>query len=116
MKFSNNEQIDVKLKRTGLILGILSACGLSIWGIAEAAIAYKLDQRYIQIERIETDLDPRYVTIAGYKSAKLEERKQWLQDEIFKLTFKINSGTATPLEKALLQKYQNELDTINSRG
>lgn len=99
------------LKKTSVILGIVSACGFSFYGMAEAAIAFKLDQRYLQSSEIEIkkNLDPRYITIAGYAAIKKNERISNLQEKIFTLEFKVQQDKASPLDKALLQRYKTEL-------
>jgi len=87
------------LKKIGVIVGIVMAVGGALWGSAQAAIYYHLDERYVQV--------------ASYVDAKKQERIAFLNDKIFILTFKVNSGTASPIEHALLERYKNELINLH---
>jgi len=68
----------------------------SMWGVVQAAAA--VDERYVH----QTSFDERMDKM----------RIRQLEDEIFKLEFKVADGTATPLDKALLQRYKSELQSL----
>lgn len=91
-------QITVDLKKIGTIIGIVvSVCG-ALWGTAQATIYYHLDERYVQV----TD----------YKASVKEQEIKDLEDKIFELNFKVQNGTATPLEKAQLERYKSRLQKL----
>ena len=100
MPENNNVQftMNINLKKIMLIIGVLSAAGGGIWGVAEAAIA----------------LDSRYMHVADYKS--IEKRKSIikLENKIFALQFKVNKGKASPLERAMLDRYKAQLVAIRN--
>lgn len=83
------------IRKWAAITGIVIAVCGALWGSAQAAIYYHLDERYVQV--------------ASYVDAKKQERVAFLNDQIFILNFKVSGGSATNLERALLEKYRNEL-------
>lgn len=85
--------MNINLKKIMLVIGVLSAIGGGIWGVAEAAIA----------------LDARYLHAADYKSIEKSRSIRNLENKIFSLQFKVNKGVATALERAMLERYKAQL-------
>jgi len=90
--------VNINLKKIMLIIGALSAMGGGIWGVAEAAIT----------------LDSRYMHVADYKAIEKSKQINSLENKIFALQFKVNKGIATPLEKAMLDRYKAQLVAIRN--
>lgn len=106
------------LKKTGIVFAIFSSLGFSFYGLAEAAISFKFDQRYLRSSEaeIKKNLDPRYITTIEYAAIKKQERIVNLKEKVFMLEFKDEQGKITALEKALLERYKRELFSLtNSR-
>ena len=85
--------VNINLKKIMLVIGALSAIGGGLYGVAEAAIT----------------LDNRYMKVADYKAIEKGKQITNLENKIFALQFKVNKGTATALEKALLERYKAQL-------
>ena len=65
-------------------------------------------------------VDDRYVHNDSFESFKkstsasiVDLRVSGLQDNIFALTYKVNTGKATNLDKALLQRYRAQLNRLS---
>lgn len=97
---TSNYKVWIWLRRIGIIMGIFSASTFSLWGLAEAAVVYKFDKRYVQI--------------ISFEIVKREERVLNLQEKIFILQFKLENKTATILDKALLLRYKSELQLLTN--
>jgi hypothetical protein len=81
------------MKKIGAWVGIITGI-ISIIGVATNTIVSAADKRYIQQKSMEQ----------FYNKKRIDE----LDDKIFTIQFKVNQGTATPLDKALLDKYMRE--------
>ena len=90
--------MNINLKKIMLVIGVLSAVSAGIWGVAEAAIT----------------LDNRYMHVADYKAIEKGKRINSLENKIFALQFKVNGGKASPLEKALLERYKAQLIAVRN--
>ena len=67
-------------------------------------------------------IEDRYVHAADFEQYADSQQKalkdfriQSLEDKVFELDFKIQSGTATNLDRALKERYTNQLDRLNGR-
>jgi len=100
MPDNNNIQftMDVNLKKIMLVIAVFSAIGGGIWGIAEAAIT----------------IDARYMHVADYKAIEKSKAITKLENKIFALQFKVNSNKASPLERAMLERYKAQLVAIRN--
>lgn len=100
MPNDNNIQftMDVNLKKIMLVIAVLTAIGGGIWGIAEAAIT----------------IDSRYMHVADYKAIEKNKAITKLENKIFSLQFKVNTGKASALERAMLNRYKAQLVAIRN--
>jgi len=96
----NNVQftMNINLKKIMLVIGAFTAISGGIWGIAEAAIT----------------IDSRYMHVADYKAIEKNKSITKLENKIFSLQFKVNSGKASPLERAMLDRYKAQLVAIRN--
>jgi len=99
------------LKHIWVIIPVLLASGGAMWGIAEAAVAY--DGNIMKKDEYHLVLDQRYLQITEFKNITRLNRIQQLNDMLFQINFKINNNTATPLDKAMKERYENELRQLN---
>ena len=102
------------LKKIGLVLTLITAiCGAG-YGLVEAAVT--LDDRYLHKKTSHTILDTRYMKVADYKTEKANERIRILEEKIFVINFKIQSNTATALERAMKERYESELQSLRNNA
>lgn len=95
---NGNFSIHLNAKKLLLIFTLISMSIGGVYGIAEAAMK----------------IDSRYMKVSDYKSIKTQERIKYLEEQIFMLNFKVENGTATSLDKAMLERYKSELASLRN--
>ena len=99
-------------KKTAIIIGVVTALTGSVTGAAKGII--EIDNRYIIKEEANVILDKRYLQLSSFEAIEKKKEIKLLDNKIFKLEFKVNSGKATPLEKALLSRYKSQLQALRN--
>lgn len=57
-------------------------------------------------------IDSRYLKVSDYNSYQIQSEIRRLEDEVFKLDFKVHKGDATPLDKAMLDRLESRLNEL----
>jgi hypothetical protein len=102
-----------KLKKYSIYASAISASLAILYGIAEAGI--KLDERYMKSENYHEVLDERYLVLAEYESREKAREIRVLEDKIFELQMKIESGTGTAVDRAMLARYRDRLNGLRAK-
>lgn len=56
-------------------------------------------------------IDSRYMKVATYEQNEIDK----LEDQIFELELKLQQGVATPVERAMLERYKQRLQALRAR-
>lgn len=105
---------NVKTSHMGFIIKF--AASVIVAGVGLFSAFTTIDDRYAHA----TETTQRFTTVEKTQTQVQQQidvavkriRRQQLEDYIFTYDFKVQNKSATPLDKALLERYKRELSTI----
>lgn len=56
--------------------------------------------------------DGRYLKVSDFNQYQVQSEVRRLEDEIFVLEFKVQNGTATALDRAMLERLKSRLESL----
>jgi hypothetical protein len=79
------------------------------------AMAFFVEDRYLNAADFESYQEQTAKQFTLVQQQFAEQRHLQIEDKVFELEYKVNSNTASELDRLLLERYKRELDTLNSR-